>query len=60
MNDNIDLQQQVEALQQYMVVCQLKIMSLQRNVDFLMHIIRRTLGDQKCVEIMDDIERSAP
>ena len=53
--DSPDLQEQVEALQQYMAVAQRKIMALQANVDFLIYLSRDKMGDEQALRRMDAV-----
>lgn len=45
--DTPDLQEQVEALQQYMTVVQRKIMALQANVEFLLYHNKEKIGESE-------------
>lgn len=53
--DGPDLQEQVEALQQYMAVAQRKIMALQANVDFLLYLSRDKMGDEQALRRMNAV-----
>ena len=54
-SDTPDLQEQIEALQQYMTVAQRKIMALQGNVDFLIYLSRDKMGDEQALRRMDAV-----
>ena len=50
--DTPDLQEQVEALQQYMNVVQRKIMALQANVEFLLYHNKDKMGEAEAIRRM--------
>lgn len=54
-SDTPDLQEQIEALQQYMTVAQRKIMALQANVDLLIYLSRDKMGDEQALRRMDAV-----
>jgi hypothetical protein len=47
-----DLQEQVEALHQYMTVAQRKIMALQANVEFLFYHNKEKMGESEAIRRM--------
>lgn len=51
-SDTPDLQEQIEALQQYMTVAQRKIMSLQANVEFLLYHNKEKIGESETIRRM--------
>ena len=51
-SDTPDLQEQVEALQQYMNVAQRKIMALQANVEFLLYHNKEKIGESETIRRM--------
>jgi hypothetical protein len=51
-SDTPDLQEQVEALQQYMTVAQRKIMALQANVEFLLYHNKEKIGECETIRRM--------
>lgn len=50
--DGPDLQEQLEALQQYMTVAQQKIMALQSNVEFLLYHNKEKIGESETIRRM--------
>lgn len=50
--DTPDLQEQIEALQQYMAVAQRKIMALQANVEFLLYHNKDKMGESEAIRRM--------
>lgn len=51
-SDTPDLQEQIEALQQYMTVAQRKIMALQANVEFLLYHNKEKIGESETIRRM--------
>ncbi len=51
-SDAPDLQEQLEALQQYMSVVQRKIMALQSNVNFLLYLNKEKMGESEAIRRM--------
>lgn len=51
-SDAPDLQEQIEALQQYMAVAQRKIMALQANVEFLLYHNKDKMGESEAIRRM--------
>ena len=51
-SDGPDLQEQVEALHQYMTVAQRKIMVLQANVEFLLYHNKEKIGEGETIRRM--------
>lgn len=54
-SDTPDLQEQIEALQQYMTVAQRKIMALQSNVNLLLYLSRDKMRDEQALRRMDAV-----
>ena len=51
-SDTPDLQEQLEALHQYMTVAQRKIMALQANVEFLLYHNKEKIGESETIRRM--------
>lgn len=51
-SDTPDLQEQLEALHQYMTVAQRKIMVLQANVEFLLYHNKEKMGESEAIRRM--------
>ena len=54
-SDSPDLQEQIEALQQYMAVAQRKIMALQANVEFLIYHNKDKMGESETIRRMQQV-----
>lgn len=54
-DEEIDLQQEVEALNAYMSAAQRKIMALQFNVEFLLWLMKDSIGTNECKKRMDQV-----
>jgi len=54
-NDDISLQERLEALEQYMSVAQMKIMALQSNLDFMLYLHKEEIGDTEAKRRMNQV-----
>lgn len=57
MDGDIDVQQELEAIHQYITVCQRKILSLQHAVQTLLYVCRDELGENEARRLMGDVMR---
>jgi hypothetical protein len=57
-DDDISLEERLEALEQYMSVAQMKIMALQNAAQSIAFCLLRELGEEKAKSIMDDVMKN--
>ncbi len=57
-DDDISLQERLEALEQYMSVAQMKIMALQNAAQSIVFCLLREFGEEKAKSIMNDVMRN--